>query len=88
MHSGLLLAVADRLQLRLGGAERPQVVGDRVRAAVAERQVVLLGAALVGVALDGDVQLVIGLEAARGALEAVVVGGRDVALVEGEVHAH
>src|SRR3546814_20218674 len=47
-----LLAVADRAQPRAVDALGRQVVADRVRAALAEGEVVFAGAALVGVAFD------------------------------------
>src|SRR5512147_587909 len=48
-----LLAVADGLDAVRRDAEGNQVVLDRGRAPVAERQVVLAGAALVAMTLDG-----------------------------------
>ena len=52
-----LLAVADGADARRVDAEGHQVVLRRLRAAVAEGQVVLLGAALVAVAFDQKVVL-------------------------------
>ncbi len=49
-----LLAVADRAHLVGGNAQRDQVVLRRQRAPLAQREVVLGGAALVAVALDRD----------------------------------
>src|SRR5262249_1563349 len=62
--------------------------GDGGRAAIAEREVVLLGAALVGVALDARLHLAIALEAGgrRRQTRAILLG--DLARVVVEVHAH
>src|SRR6185369_8473243 len=49
-----LLAVGDHGQAAGIDAEGSQVVGDRVGATLTQRQVVLAGAALVGMAFDGD----------------------------------
>src|SRR5262245_49161209 len=51
---GDLLAVGDRLHAVRGHAQRDQVVVGRLGAPLAQRQVVLDGAALVAVALDRD----------------------------------
>src|SRR5262245_57040306 len=49
-----LLAIADRPQPLGGDAEGDEVLADRQRPPLAQRQVVLGGAALVAVALDRD----------------------------------
>src|SRR5689334_22612242 len=49
-----LLAVGDRADARLVDAQRGQVVRHRVGATLAEREVVLAGAALVAMTFDGD----------------------------------
>src|SRR6185295_20096088 len=67
-----LLAVGERAQARVRDAERGEVVLDRVGAALAERQVELVRAALVGVAFDQELKL-------RRALEQVGVARQAVA---------
>jgi hypothetical protein len=77
-----LLAVGDRADPRLIDAESRQVVRDRVRAAFAERQVVLAGAALVAVTLDGDGVLRILLQPSRFLLQLRLgLSGQVVAVV-------
>ena len=54
---GPLRAVAHRLDLAGLGAHQLELLGDDLRALVAERQVVLARAALVGIAFDADLRL-------------------------------
>ena len=62
---------------------RDQVVHGRLRAPLAERQVVLVGAALVAVALDQH-EVVVGLQPRRVGVEHLRVGRPDIVLVEVE----
>jgi hypothetical protein len=56
---GLLGAEAHRFDLPRGHAEQRQRALDRIRPALAERQVVLAAAALVAVALDPDLEFLV-----------------------------
>jgi hypothetical protein len=60
LHRRTLLAEADRLDLAVVRAHQGHRLGDRLGALLAEREVVLVAAALVGVALDGDLALAVG----------------------------
>src|SRR5258706_15524706 len=62
---GALLAIADGAHAVAFHAERGQEVACRVRAAVAEGEVVLLGALLVAVAFDEQTVLAVPLEPVR-----------------------
>src|SRR5690242_20021521 len=64
-----LFAVADRANARSVDAERGEVILRRLRAAVAESEVVLLGAAFVAMAFDEQVVLRILFEPIRGRLK-------------------
>src|SRR3954465_1329688 len=59
---GALLAVGDRAHAGVGAAERLHVVLHRVGPALPQGQVVLAGAAGVGVPLDGDLELRLALQ--------------------------
>src|SRR5947199_2796317 len=51
---GAFLAPAYRLHPRRGDAARLEIVARRIGAAIAEREIIFAGAALVGMAFDGD----------------------------------
>jgi hypothetical protein len=55
----LLFAQADRLELVFTGTEQSQHLADRVGTLLAQRQVVLAAAALVGIALDQHLELAV-----------------------------
>ena len=83
----LLLAVALRLDagLGIGDAEVHEVVADLDRAEIAEREVVLVGAALVAVALDDHDARRVGREVLRDGLGLGQLALRDEVGVEAEV---
>src|SRR5262245_66257050 len=78
-----LLAVADARDALALHAVRDEVVHRRARAAVTERDVVLVGAPLVGVALDQQEVLRVGLHPLRARLEHLGGVGADVVAVDG-----
>ncbi len=57
--NGLVLAIADDSQLRIGNANAHQVFLGGLCPGIAQREIVLFGAALVAVAFDG--QFVVGI---------------------------
>src|SRR5581483_8592672 len=83
----VILAVADDLQILVGHAERAQVADHRLGAPLAERLVVRLRAALVGVALDGELRGA-AAEALGVARQRRLGGVGELIVVEREVHAH
>src|SRR5581483_4314407 len=83
----LLLAVAHGVHLRLAHAEDVHHLHHGVGAALAEGEVVLAAAALVGVALDPDLGLRVGAQVARVRLDDAAVPGADLVLVESVVDA-
>src|SRR5690349_1686305 len=80
-----LFAVADDRDAVGLHALRHEVVHRRLRAPLTEREVVLVGAALVGVTLDENEVVRVRLEPGRVGVERARVGRTDVVLVEVEV---
>src|SRR3546814_2436822 len=76
-----LLAVAERAQPRAVDALSRQIVADRVGTALAEGEVVLAGAALVGVALDRRRDVRVLAQPAGPALDLVAALGIEVVTV-------
>src|SRR5262249_42748798 len=83
---GLGLALGDDLHPGRIGAEPRHVIGDRLRAALGQRDVVLLGAGRVGVAGQVDALALGLLGAGDVGGEPVALAGLDRRVVEREVH--
>src|SRR5712692_2347691 len=80
-----LLAVGDDAHAALRHPLADQIVHGRLGPALAERDVVLIGAPLVAVALDEHEHAGVALQPGRVGVERLGVGGPDLVLVEVEV---
>src|SRR2546423_3462869 len=78
----LFLAEADSAQAIGGNTERNEILFDGASATVAEREVVLGGAALVAVTLDGDTHLRVVAQEVRGLSEGFAGIGANITFVE------
>src|SRR6188768_2324352 len=82
---GLGLALRHHLHASRVGAEARHVIGDGLRAALGERDVVLLGARRIGVPDEVDALALGLLDALRVLVEAVALARLDRRVVEAEV---